>query len=1070
MSFENISRLYLNKVGELLRSEGYQNEATPELSYRPALNEYLENISVHFNPRVETIFEPRTQSRSGRPDWRFHDREHLGIYGYIEAKGLDTRLQIIPENYQSQVQKYLSLGHKVILTDGVDFTFFNGASLENVSLINKPLGNNIHMQQINIALEEKFRSFFSGATFRQCSESELIDGVAIRCRRLSDGVLELLEIPQGAGFNQQENNAINSLNRLYQTLQLRHDSRLNSKKTFSDFVAQVLGFGLLLAHRVLDAPALSPTEVKNHLERFWIDAYFDRFTDELSPFKELSRNLREELTQLGSVGTWYQDTIFYLSHVRLNSNQVEKPSYHVLFERFLTKFDPETRFDFGAFYTPEVLSNYTVGLSEEAALAYFGTSIFSEENKIIDPCCGTGTFLESLIQKNTSGRHPLLIGLEILPGPYALAKYRLKFLEKVGNTDRIKIFLTNTLSDVINQTVMEEGTTDDDPFLRERNLVRTHSQPPITLVIGNPPSSDSGEEDGVSTEIIDSLLEDFRPSEQERSSRQNIQKQISNPFMKFLRWSFDKTVQSRRGICSLLLPSTFLKNRSYFWARSYLQQHCSSIYVLDIDKDLRAVDSSNLFDVQQGRALILFIFNSSQGREGVFYKSILELSRAEKNQFLAQNQISLEGFELVDMNAANRFCPSSEEVNIFPDSVLVKLYSASEEDTTSVYVRNCNGLKLSPTTFFIHSRPELLIRRLLEFKRSTSAGLAQLLDRWFRGQIKPPKPEKLTAEVLAAIPVPQIIGSKVFKYSFRPFLELNAFVDEEVFKVLAHTAGGGARLRPEIMATSVSQGYFRGISVAPAPSELGDKLKPFASFCWGIPDNDLCSRGNSKILSTSFPKYKTRNNWNPNPILNIGENILNKLVENYGGLSRDEIISKLEFYVFGVLRSNFYLQNFSTVLFGVAGESIPPIFFPVSSDVFCNISALGKKMAELESPLGRSSLAGIGELTQLKNPFQFSSFDADSSTGVVKFFENKSLVATIVNIPGDVLGFELSGYNVVETYLKFNKYSYTNSETDTSGLEDFRRFLASISESILTSGLIDSAIDELDDNELIVFS
>lgn len=1069
MSFENISRLYLHKVGELLRSEGYQNEATPELSYRPALNEYLENLSRHFNPRVEVIFEPRTQSRSGRPDWRFHDREHLGIYGYIEAKGLDPRLNIISENFQEQVQRYLSLGHKVILTDGVDFTFYTGAARENISLVSKPLGNNINMQQINIALEEKFRSFFTGANFRQCSETELIDGVAIRCRRLSDGVLELLEIPVGAGFNQQENNAINSLNRLYENLQLRHDSRLNSKKAFSDFVAQVLGFGLLLAHRLLDSDEFSPSEVKDHLERFWIDSYFDRFTDDLSPFKELSRNLREELTQLGSVGTWYQDTIFYLSHVKLQANQVERPSYHILFERFLTRFDPETRFDFGAFYTPKILSDYMVNFSEKAGNIYFGVSIFSEENKIIDPCCGTGTFLESLITINPSQRHPQLVGLEILPGPYALAKYRLKLLDEEIDLNRVKVFLTNTLSDVVNQNVLEEAI-DDDPFLRERNLVRTHSAPPITLVIGNPPSSDSGEEEGVSTEILDSLLEDFRPSEQERTSRQNIQKQISNPFMKFLRWSFDKTVQSRRGMCSLLLPSTFLKNRSYFWARRYLKQHCRSIYVLDIDKDLRAVDATNLFDVKQGRALVLFVHNSMQGPEGIFYKSILDLSRAEKLLFLSQNEISLDDFELIGGNSSSRFCPSTVEESIISDNFLSNLYSVSENEEGSVFVRNCNGLKLSPTAFFIHSRPELLVRRLMEFKRSTANGLVQLLNRWFLGQIKPPKPEKLTGEVLASIPEQRVLTSKIFKYSFRPFLQLNAFIDENVFKVLAHTAGGGARLRPEIMATATSQGYFRGISVAPAPSELGESLKPFASFCWGIPDNDLCSRGNSKILTTFFPKYKSRNDWDSTPLLNLGKNILDKLNETYNLLSQEEIIAGMEFYIFGILRSTWYLQNFAGKLYGVAGEAIPPIFFPVSSEVFCLISDLGKRIAEIEAPEGRVDLDGIGQISQTKDTFQFSSFQVDSGAGIVNIFESKTLVASISKIPTDVLDFELSGYNVVGTYLKFNKYSYTNSESNTSTLEDFRKLLAGIKESQVITSRIDVLLSGIEEDDLIALN
>ena len=46
----------------------------------------------------------------------------MGIYGYIEGKGLseepfDTR------PYAAQIKKYLTLGHKLIITDGIDFVF-----------------------------------------------------------------------------------------------------------------------------------------------------------------------------------------------------------------------------------------------------------------------------------------------------------------------------------------------------------------------------------------------------------------------------------------------------------------------------------------------------------------------------------------------------------------------------------------------------------------------------------------------------------------------------------------------------------------------------------------------------------------------------------------------------------------------------------------------------------------------------------------------------------------------------------------------------------------------------------
>ena len=94
--------------------------ATAELSYRPALDSFLVEISKFINKDIDRIFEPRTQGKSGRPDWLFSNKESMGIYGYIEAKGFNPNVALNAKDYESQVNRYLYLGNPVILTDGID--------------------------------------------------------------------------------------------------------------------------------------------------------------------------------------------------------------------------------------------------------------------------------------------------------------------------------------------------------------------------------------------------------------------------------------------------------------------------------------------------------------------------------------------------------------------------------------------------------------------------------------------------------------------------------------------------------------------------------------------------------------------------------------------------------------------------------------------------------------------------------------------------------------------------------------------------------------------------------------
>lgn len=68
----------------------------------------------------DIILEPRNQGRMGRPDWRIQDRISLGVYGYIEAKDPSNEpFDTTP--YRDQINRYLTLGHKLIITDGIDF-------------------------------------------------------------------------------------------------------------------------------------------------------------------------------------------------------------------------------------------------------------------------------------------------------------------------------------------------------------------------------------------------------------------------------------------------------------------------------------------------------------------------------------------------------------------------------------------------------------------------------------------------------------------------------------------------------------------------------------------------------------------------------------------------------------------------------------------------------------------------------------------------------------------------------------------------------------------------------------
>ena len=95
MSYNSILKAYL------ALQEQYKTQRTVgsiRLNYHVECRLIQWALAKEFNPDddIDVILEPTTQGRVGRPDWRIHNKDTMGIYGYIEGKGLseepfDTR-------------------------------------------------------------------------------------------------------------------------------------------------------------------------------------------------------------------------------------------------------------------------------------------------------------------------------------------------------------------------------------------------------------------------------------------------------------------------------------------------------------------------------------------------------------------------------------------------------------------------------------------------------------------------------------------------------------------------------------------------------------------------------------------------------------------------------------------------------------------------------------------------------------------------------------------------------------------------------------------------------------------
>lgn len=140
MTYNDIIVKYLRELQNEYTKAKKNKQHTEELSFRPILHELFKDLAKHYNSKntPDVVLEPKNQNKAGRPDWLVQDSQSLGIFGYIEAKGIAPK-GFDMEAHREQVERYRSLGHKLVITDGLDFLYCDPEKNEPeiVSLIDK---------------------------------------------------------------------------------------------------------------------------------------------------------------------------------------------------------------------------------------------------------------------------------------------------------------------------------------------------------------------------------------------------------------------------------------------------------------------------------------------------------------------------------------------------------------------------------------------------------------------------------------------------------------------------------------------------------------------------------------------------------------------------------------------------------------------------------------------------------------------------------------------------------------------------------------------------------------------
>jgi hypothetical protein len=349
-------------------------------------------------------------------------------------------------------------------------------------------------------------------------------------------------------------------------------------------------------------------------------------------------------------------------------NPQEDPVIH-FYELFLREYDAKKRMQRGVFYTPRSVVSYIVrsvddllrtrfaladGLADTTTWAQMGgkgvktpdgVSPDQDFVQILDPACGTGTFLveaidlihKTLVAKwKAQGNEkklealwneyvpkhllPRLHGYELLMAPYAIAhlKIGLKLHEtgyRFGSSERARIYLTNALEsprDTRAQTEFKEWIP---ALAHEANAVNAIKRDQrFTVVIGNPPYASTSSN---LTPELRQIVDPYRSVDGQRIHERSMlqfEKNIQDDYVKFLAFSQARLEEASCGILSLITNHSYLDGPTLRGVRWNLASQFQNTWFLDLHGNANkaevapeGISDENVFDIRQGVAICVLM-------------------------------------------------------------------------------------------------------------------------------------------------------------------------------------------------------------------------------------------------------------------------------------------------------------------------------------------------------------------------------------------------------------------------------------------------------------------------------
>ena len=489
--------------------------ATAERSYYPPLTNLLNAVGSTLRPKVFCISE-LAQQGAGHPD--------LGLYGAKQVQKGQPRAGQVPEcgvvevkspgddawltTDSLQVSRYWEKYRLVLVTNTRDFVLLGEdaagkpAKLETFRLAESAVAFESRLAQPRAfarAVGAGLGEYLSRALSHRVALAEPKDLAWLLASYARDGLARVEAAGDAPSLH-----AVRSA--LEEALGVRFEGERGAA-FFRSTLVQTLFYGVFSAW-VLWARQTPPPR-----ERFnWHEAVWHLRAPVLRAlFQQLSSPSQLQPLGLVELLDWTAAALDRVDRAAFFDRFDAGEAVPYFYEPFLEAFDPELRKQLGVWYTPAEVVRYMVARVDMALKEDLGIAdgLAAENVFVLDPCCGTGTYLAEVLRRiaaNLQGKGQgaltgalvkqaatkRVFGFEIMPAPFVVSHLQVGLTMQAldaplsdDETERAGVYLTNAL------TGWEPSVQKPLPFPEleeERDRAdRVKRETPVLVILGNPP-------------------------------------------------------------------------------------------------------------------------------------------------------------------------------------------------------------------------------------------------------------------------------------------------------------------------------------------------------------------------------------------------------------------------------------------------------------------------------------------------------------------------------------------------------------------------------------------------------